>query len=43
LDRTILFAINRERARDYFNIRDRIYCFDSYAQEPVAKQGLDTL
>ena len=25
------FAINRERARDYFNIRDRIYCFDGFA------------
>src|SRR6187397_1395162 len=22
------FAINRERARDYFNTRDRLYCFD---------------
>ena len=25
------FAINRERARDYLNIRDRIYCFDGFA------------
>ena len=25
------FAINRERARDYFNTRDRIYCFDGFA------------
>src|ERR1700746_3262864 len=25
------FAINRERARDYLNICDRIYCFDGFA------------
>jgi phosphoenolpyruvate carboxykinase (ATP) len=25
------FAINRERARDYLNSRDRIYCFDGFA------------
>jgi phosphoenolpyruvate carboxykinase (ATP) len=25
------FAINRERARDYLNTRERIYCFDGYA------------
>ena len=25
------FAINRERARDYLNTRDRIYCFDGFA------------
>jgi phosphoenolpyruvate carboxykinase (ATP) len=25
------FAINRERARDYLNTRDRLYCFDGYA------------
>ena len=29
--RTRTFAINRERARDYLNIRDRIYCFDGFA------------
>src|SRR4029450_6293438 len=23
--------INRERARDYFNTRDRLYCFDGFA------------
>src|ERR1700736_416976 len=27
----VTFAINRERARDYLNIRDRIYCFDGFA------------
>jgi phosphoenolpyruvate carboxykinase (ATP) len=26
-----IFAINRERARDYLNICDRIYCFDGFA------------
>src|SRR6185436_13910503 len=25
------FAINRERARDYLNTRDRLYCFDGFA------------
>ena len=25
------FAINRERARDYLNICDRVYCFDGFA------------
>lgn len=25
------FAINRERARDYLNTRERLYCFDGYA------------
>jgi phosphoenolpyruvate carboxykinase (ATP) len=25
------FAINRERARDYLNTRERIYCFDGFA------------
>jgi phosphoenolpyruvate carboxykinase (ATP) len=25
------FAINRERARDYLNICDRLYCFDGFA------------
>src|SRR5689334_6512365 len=25
------FAINRERARDYLNTQDRIYCFDGFA------------
>ncbi len=25
------YAINRERARDYFNTRDRLYCFDGFA------------
>src|SRR6516164_3198555 len=25
------FAINRERACDYLNTRDRLYCFDGYA------------
>ncbi len=25
------FAINRERARDYLNSRDRLYCFDGFA------------
>src|SRR4051795_6756315 len=25
------FAINRERARDYLNTRDQIYCFDGFA------------
>jgi phosphoenolpyruvate carboxykinase (ATP) len=25
------FAINRERALDYLNTRDRLYCFDGYA------------
>ena len=25
------FEINRERAKDYLNTRDRIYCFDGYA------------
>ena len=27
----LTFAINRERARDYLNIRDRLYCFDGFA------------
>jgi phosphoenolpyruvate carboxykinase (ATP) len=27
----LAFAINRERARDYLNTRDRIYCFDGFA------------
>src|SRR5580765_7262396 len=30
LDQTS-FAINRERARDYLNTRDFIYCFDGFA------------
>jgi phosphoenolpyruvate carboxykinase (ATP) len=30
LDQTS-FAINRERARDYLNTRERIYCFDGFA------------
>src|SRR5437763_11732808 len=25
------FAINRERARDYLNTRERLYCFDGFA------------
>ena len=25
------FAINRERAHDYLNTRDRLYCFDGFA------------
>ena len=25
------FAINRQRARDYLNTRDRLYCFDGFA------------
>lgn len=25
------YAINRERARDYLNTRDRVYCFDGFA------------
>jgi phosphoenolpyruvate carboxykinase (ATP) len=25
------FVINRERAKDYLNTRDRLYCFDGYA------------
>src|SRR5262245_63121931 len=25
------FTINRERARDYLNTRDRLYCFDGFA------------
>jgi len=25
------FAINRERARDYLNIREQLYCFDGFA------------
>jgi phosphoenolpyruvate carboxykinase (ATP) len=25
------FAVNRERARDYLNTRDRLYCFDGFA------------
>src|SRR6516165_9027205 len=25
------FAINRERARDYLNSRERLYCFDGFA------------
>ncbi|HEV3208999.1 MAG TPA: phosphoenolpyruvate carboxykinase (ATP) [Chthoniobacterales bacterium] len=25
------FAIIRERARDYLNTRDRLYCFDGFA------------
>jgi phosphoenolpyruvate carboxykinase (ATP) len=25
------FAINRERAKDYLNTRDRLYCFDGFA------------
>jgi phosphoenolpyruvate carboxykinase (ATP) len=25
------YAINRERARDYLNTRDRLYCFDGFA------------
>src|SRR6201982_2220386 len=25
------FAINRERARDYLNTRQRLYCFDGFA------------
>src|SRR6187551_3213737 len=25
------FAINRERAQDYLNTRDRVYCFDGFA------------
>src|SRR3954469_7234894 len=29
LDPTI-FAINRERAIDYLNTRDQLYCFDGY-------------
>jgi phosphoenolpyruvate carboxykinase (ATP) len=27
----VTFAINRERARDYLNIHNRIYCFDGFA------------
>jgi phosphoenolpyruvate carboxykinase (ATP) len=27
----LAFAINRERARDYLNTRDRVYCFDGFA------------
>jgi phosphoenolpyruvate carboxykinase (ATP) len=27
----LAFAINRERARDYLNICERLYCFDGYA------------
>ena len=26
-----IFAINRERARDYLNSRERLYCFDGFA------------
>ncbi|MBV8277052.1 MAG: phosphoenolpyruvate carboxykinase (ATP) [Verrucomicrobia bacterium] len=31
------FAINRERARDYLNVLDRLYCFDGFAgwQHPI--------
>ena len=33
------FAINRERARDYLNICDRIYCFDGFAGWDSSNQG----
>ena len=29
--RTSLFEINRERAKDYLNTRDRLYCVDGFA------------
>jgi phosphoenolpyruvate carboxykinase (ATP) len=32
------FGINRERAKDYLNTRDRIYCFDGYAGWDPAHQ-----
>jgi phosphoenolpyruvate carboxykinase (ATP) len=35
------FAINRERARDYLNTRDRLYCFDDTAAKKLARLFID--
>src|SRR3974377_1938880 len=34
------FVINRERARDYLNTRDRLYCFDGFAGWDPQNRGL---